>query len=151
MSRPVYRLQDLPRQVGQRLGSSDWVRIDQDRINAFAHATGDRQWIHVDAERAAAGPFGQTIAHGFLTLSLVPALAASAFEIEGSRMGINYGLDRVRFPAPVPVGSRLRAHFTLLSCEAITQGLQLVMEATFEREGSAKPVCVARTVARRYA
>lgn len=150
MSRPVYRFEELPGRVGQRLGSSDWLRIDQNRIDAFARATGDDQWIHVDAERAAAGPFGQTIAHGFLTLSLVPALAATAFEIEGSRMGVNYGLDRVRFPAPVPVGSRLRAHFTLLSCEAIDQGLQLVMEARFEREGFAKPVCLARTVARRY-
>jgi acyl dehydratase len=141
---------DLPRLVGQELGASDWIGVDQARIDAFAAATGDHQWIHVDAPRAARGPYGTTVAHGYLTLSLVPALAAAAFEIEGSRMGVNYGLNRVRFPAPVPAGSRLRARFALAACEAVEGGLQLTMDATIEREGGDRPVCVAQLVARRY-
>ncbi|MDQ6629638.1 MAG: MaoC family dehydratase, partial [Pseudomonadota bacterium] len=124
--------------------------VTQQRIQLFADATGDQQWIHVDPERARAGPFGSTIAHGFLTLSLLPEMSASAFEIRDVRMGVNYGLNKVRFPAPVPAGSRLRGHFKLLGYEPIEGGVQMVVEVTMEREGSAKPVCVAESVGRRY-
>lgn len=150
MTASIYSLAELPERVGQALGTSDWVEVDQSRIDAFAQATGDHQWIHVDVQRAAAGPFGGTVAHGFLTLSLLPCMAASAFNIGNSRMGVNYGMNRVRFPSPVPAGSRLRGHFRLLACEAIEGGVQLTIEATIEREGSAKPVCVAQMLARRY-
>ena len=143
-------LDELSNFVGRSLGSSPWLLIDQDRINAFAEVTGDPQWIHVDPVRAAEGPFGATVAHGFLTLSLMPWFLEHSFEVTGSSMGVNYGLNRVRFPAPVPVGSRLRAHFRLLACEAVQGGWQLVSEATVEREGSDKPVCVAELVSRRY-
>ena len=136
--------------VGQDLGSSDWLVVEQDRIDRFAQATGDLQWIHTDPVRAAAGPFGATVAHGFLTLSLVPVLSESAFTVDDVRMGVNYGLNRVRFAAPVRVGSRLRGHFKLLSCEALEGGAQMVVQATLELEGSAKPACVAETVSRRY-
>ncbi|KAF1021958.1 MAG: putative enoyl-CoA hydratase 1 [Paracidovorax wautersii] len=144
-------LADLAARVGQDVASSDWVTVTQPQINAFADATGDRQWIHVDPERAKAGPFGGTIAHGFLTLSLLPSLMSQAVVLTEPRMAVNYGLDRVRFPAPVPAGSRVRAHFKLLATEpAGTQGLQLTWEATFEREGHAKPVCVAESLIRYY-
>ena len=119
------------------------MTVDQATIDKFADATGDHQWIHVDAERAKKGPFGTTVAHGFLTLSLLPRLAESAITIDDVRMSVNYGLNRVRFPAPVPSGSRLRAHMKLLGYEPIDGGAQLVMEVTMEREGSDKPVCVA--------
>lgn len=144
-------LSDLPLHVGQALGTSPWFEVDQARIDAFAEVTADPQWIHIDPERAAQGPFGTTVAHGFLTLSLMPWFLEHSFEVIGSRMGVNYGLNRVRFPAPVPVGSRLRAHSQLLSCEAVEGGFQLVIEARIEREGAGKPVCVAELVARRYA
>ena len=144
------RLEDLTALVGQALASSDWIAIDQARVDAFAEATEDRQWIHVDPARAAAGPFGAPIAHGFLTLSLMPALLSSTFAIDDVRMGINYGVNRVRFPAPVPVGSRLRAHLKLLAFEALPGGAQVTLEATVEREGSAKPVCVAELVTRQH-
>lgn len=144
------KLSDLQQLVGQDLGRSDWFTVDQAKIDAFAHATGDQQWIHVDPQRAAAGPFGATVAHGFLTLSLLPLMAASAFEVLDTRMGVNYGLDRVRFPAPVPVGSRVRGVFKLLRYEALDGGAQLTTQVTMEREGSTKPVCVADSVARRY-
>jgi acyl dehydratase len=143
-------LQELQGRVGEELGVSDWITVDQAQIDAFANATGDHQWIHIDPVRAAAGPFGATVAHGFLTLSLLPRMGASAFEVEDTRMGVNYGLNRVRFPAPVPVGSRLRGHFTLLRYEPLDGGAQLTTEVTMEREGSTKPVCVAESVARRY-
>ena len=136
--------------VGQELGASDWVPIDQARINQFAQATGDHQWIHLDPVRAAAGPFGAPIAHGFLTLSLLPMLFESAFVVDDVRMGVNYGLNRVRFVSPVRVGSRLRGRFKLLSFEPLEGGAQLTVEATIELEGSAKPACVAETVSRRY-
>ena len=116
----------------------------------LADATGDHQWIHIDRERAAEGPFGTTIAHGFLTLSLLPKLAESALKVDDVRMGVNYGLNRVRFPAPVPSGSRIRARLKLLSYDPLDGGAQLVMEVTMERDGSDKPVCVAETVSRRY-
>ncbi|MFM2119463.1 MAG: hypothetical protein RL722_931 [Pseudomonadota bacterium] len=144
------RLVDLREQVGQELGRSDWVLVDQARINRFAEATGDHQWIHVDAERAAAGPFGATIAHGFLTLSLLPLFFDSSFAVSDSPMGINYGLDRVRFTAPVPVNSRLRARLVLDAYEDIEGGAQLRITAEVEREGQTRPVCVAQLIARRY-
>ncbi len=144
------KLSELQQLVGTELGRSRWFDIDQTMIDAFAHATGDHQWIHVDPQRAAAGPFGATVAHGFLTLSLLPLMGASAFEVLDTRMGVNYGLNRVRFPAPVPVGSRLCGTFKLLSYEPLEGGAQLTTEVTMEREGSPKPVCVAESVARRY-
>jgi acyl dehydratase len=136
--------------VGQEVAVSDWVDVTQDRIQRFAEATNDHQWIHLDAERAKAGPFGTTIAHGFLTLSLLPEMSASAFGVEGTRMGVNYGLNRVRFPAPVPSGSRLRGRFKLLRYEPIEGGAQVTMEVTMEREGHDKPVCVAESLSRRF-
>jgi acyl dehydratase len=144
------KLADLQALVGQDIGASDWIVVDQKRIDLFADATGDHQWIHVDPVRAASGPFGTTVAHGFLTLSLLPEMFASAFEVHDTRMGVNYGLNKVRFPAPVPVDSRLRGHFKLLSYEPIDGGAQCAIEVTMEREGSAKPVCVAESLSRRY-
>ena len=143
-------LSELQPLVGQEIGVSDWFEIDQARIDRFAEATGDDQWIHVDPVRAAAGPFGATIAHGFLTLSMLPAMGLSAFEIAGLRMSVNYGLDRVRFPAPVRAGSRLRGRFVLREFQPIEGGAQLVAECTMELEGSSKPACVALAVSRRF-
>lgn len=137
--------------VGQEVAVSDWITVTQAQVDRFAEATGDRQWIHVDVERARAGPFGGTIAHGFLTLSLLPAFFDAALEIRGVRMGLNYGLNRVRFPAPVPVGSRLRGRLSLLAAEPIERdGLQFTWSVTMEREGGDKPVCVAESVIRLY-
>lgn len=147
---PSIPLADLPGRLGEVLGTSPWLTIDQARIDAFARATEDLQWIHTDPARAAAGPFGATIAHGFLTLSLLSWMGEHAFEIPNLRMSLNYGLNRVRFPAPLPVGSRVRGVFRLLACEPIDGGWQVTVEATVEREGSAKPVCVAESVSRRY-
>ncbi|MFL6626245.1 MAG: MaoC family dehydratase [Vitreoscilla sp.] len=141
-------LADLAALQGRVIGTSGWIEVDQARIDQFAHATGDHQWIHVDPARAAAGPFGATVAHGFLTLSLLSGLAAGAFRIADTRMGLNYGLDRVRFPSPVPVGSRLRAVCVLDRHEPIEGGAQLTMTVTIEREGGAKPACVAAWVTR---
>ena len=143
-------LASLQARVGEHLATSGWITVDQQRINLFADATGDHQWIHIDPVRAAAGPFGTTIAHGFLTLSLLPELAAAAMEIDDVKMGVNYGLNRVRFTAPVPSGSRLRAQVRLKAYEPIEGGAQLTMEVSIEREGSAKPVCVAEALSRRY-
>lgn len=137
--------------IGQEVAVSDWVTIGQAQIQMFADATGDQQWIHTDAERAAKGPFGAPIAHGFLTLSLLPQFFESTFEIEGAKMGVNYGLNRVRFMAPVPVNSRLRARMTLQDAERIAgDGLQMTWLVTVEREGSDKPVCVAESLARSF-
>jgi acyl dehydratase len=144
------KLQDLQAQVGREIGLSDWISVDQQRIDLFAQATGDHQWIHTDAERAQAGPFGATIAHGFLTLSLLPAMAETAFAIDDVRMGVNYGLNRVRFANPVRAGSRVRGHFKLLSFEPLAGGAQLTVEVSMELEGSGKPACVAESVSRRY-
>ena len=151
-SAPVHfaTLASLQARVGQHLATSPWVLIDQQRIDLFAQATGDHQWIHVDPVRAAAGPFGTPIAHGFLTLSLLPELAASAMHIDDVKMGVNYGLNRVRFMAPVPVGSRLRGQLRLKAYEPIEGGAQLTMEVSIEREGAVKPVCVAEAVSRRF-
>jgi acyl dehydratase len=143
-------LAEMQALVGQELGSSDWLTIEQARIDQFAQATGDHQWIHTDPARAASGPFGATVAHGFLTLALVPVLSETAFAIDDVRMGVNYGLNRVRFAAPVRVGSRVRGHFRLLAFEALPGGAQMTVQATLELEGSPKPACVAETVARRY-
>jgi acyl dehydratase len=143
-------LNDLAALVGTEIGVSDWLPVDQDRIDLFAQATGDQQWIHVDAERAAQGPYGTTVAHGFLTLSLLPALGHSAFAIDDVRMGINYGLNKVRFPAPVKSGARVRGRFRLLAFDPLPGGAQLTVEVTMEVEGSDKPVCVAESLSRRY-
>ena len=144
-------LSELAALVGQEVALSDWTTITQEQVNQFAQATGDHQWIHVDVERANAGPFGAPIAHGFLTLSLIPKFFASALKIVESRMGVNYGLNKVRFTAPVPVGSRLRARLTLLQCEPVdNNGLQMTWAVAVEREGTAKPVCVAESITRRY-
>jgi acyl dehydratase len=148
----INTLQELVGLVGQSVATSDWILVTQEAVNQFAQATGDHQWIHVDVERAKAGPFGAPIAHGFLTLSLIPQFFDSALHIADVRMGVNYGLNRVRFIGPVPVGSRLRASLTLLKVEPIeNQGLQLTWEVTTEREGAAKPVCIAESIARLYA
>jgi acyl dehydratase len=145
-------LAGLAARVGQALGSSPWLAIEQSRIDAFAQATGDHQWIHVDPARAAAGPFGATIAHGYLTLSLLPLLAEQAFEIADVRMGINYGLNKLRFPHPVRVGSRIRAHFELTAFEPLPDGsVQLTTLATVEIEGVPKPALVAEMLTRRHA
>jgi acyl dehydratase len=137
--------------VGQHLGYSDWVTITQEQVNRFADATGDHQWIHVDPERAAReSPFGGPIAHGYLTLSLVPMLVPQIVETTGFRMGVNYGTEKVRFPSPVPVGARVRAGATLDSVTPFDGGVQLVMTVTVEAEGASKPSMVATTVSRRY-
>ncbi len=144
-------LSDLAACIGQEVAVSDWLTITQQQVNLFAEATGDHQWIHVDPEKAAAGPFGATIAHGYLTLSLLPKFFESSMDIIDCRMGVNYGLNKVRFMAPVPVGSRLRARMTLLSAEPIEgKGLQMAWNVTVEREGADKPVCVAEALVRRY-
>ena len=144
-------LQELAALAGQAVSTSDWVVVTQEHINQFAQATGDHQWIHVDVERAKAGPFGAPIAHGFLTLSLIPAFFASAVHIAQVRMGVNYGLNRVRFMGPVPVNSRLRASIKLLKAEPIdNDGMQFTWEVTTEREGVAKPVCIAESISRLY-
>ena len=143
-------LHDLQALIGKEIGVSEWIAVEQQRIDQFAQATGDHQWIHVDPVRAASGPFGKTIAHGFLTLSLVPEMFATAFGIGDVHMGVNYGLNRVRFTAPVPSGSRVRGHFVLKSCEPIEGGAQLAVEVRVELEGSAKPACVAETLSRRF-
>jgi len=144
-------LADLAACVGQEVAVSEWLTITQDQVNRFAEATGDHQWIHVDVERAKQGPFGGPIAHGFLTLSLLPRFFESSFDVRQSGMGVNYGLNRVRFTGPVPVGSRLRARMTLLSAEPIDhQGLQMTWQVQVEREGVDKPVCVAESLVRRF-
>jgi acyl dehydratase len=137
--------------VGQEVAVSDWVHVTQEQVNRFAEATGDHQWIHVDVERATAGPFGAPIAHGFLTLSLLPVFFDTAFRIRQAGMGVNYGLNKVRFTGPVPVGSRLRARMGLLSALPIdNHGLQMTWSVSVEREGVDKPVCVAEALVRRY-
>ena len=144
----IAELKDL---LGREIGVSDWITVTQERIQLFADATNDHQWIHVDVERSKAGPFGATIAHGFFTLSLLPEMAASAFTVREARMGVNYGLNKVRFPAPVPSGSRLRGHFKLVGYEPLEGGAQITVQVTMEREGSDKPVCIAESLSRRYA
>lgn len=142
---------ELRAAVGEPLGPSDWLEVDQKRIDLFAEATGDHQWIHVDPELAAAGPFGTTIAHGYLTLSLLPALVPQVMRVEDMRMGLNYGTNKVRFPSPVPAGSRLRATAVLKEVTDVGGGgVQMTAVVTVEREGGEKPVCVAESVSRYY-
>jgi len=139
-------LTELAGAVGEHLGYSDWLAVTQDRVDQFADATGDHQWIHVDPDRAKQGPFGGTIAHGYLTLSLVPMLSQQIYGVDSIRMGINYGTDKVRFPAPLPVGSSVRAGAELVSVRETAQGVQAVVKMTIEAQGIEKPVCVAETV-----
>jgi len=141
-------IDELTAAVGEELGTSDWLTVDQERINTFADATGDHQWIHVDAEQAAAGPFGAPIAHGFLTLSLLSAFQPQIFRVDGVAMVINYGLNKVRFPAPVRVGSRIRARTRLAAVKPLDGGAQAELTTTIEIENADKPACVAESVTR---
>jgi acyl dehydratase len=134
--------------VGTVLGPGPWLEIDQDRVDLFADATGDHQWIHVDPERAAGGPFGGTIAHGYLTLSMLPVLMKDLYAVDGVKLGINYGLNKVRFPAPVRVGSKVRLTAEIASVDEIPGGVQMVLRSTVEADGTDKPVCVAESVVR---
>lgn len=136
--------------VGQHLGFSDYITVTQEQVQLFADATGDHQWIHLDVERAKSGPFGQTIAHGYLTLSLAPVLLGKVWAVEGVKMGVNYGTNKVRFMAPVPVGAKLRVGASLASAEEIAGGVQVTVQATFECEGATKPSCVADLIFRYY-
>ena len=136
--------------VGTHLGWSDWTTITQEQVNLFADATGDHQWIHVDPERAKSGPFGGPIAHGYLTLSLAPSLIPEVVQVHGFSMGVNYGCEKVRFPSPVPVGSKLRAGAELVGVDDVAGGVQVSMKLTFEVEGASKPSCVAEVVYRYY-
>lgn len=149
--RTIASLEELKTLVGQEIAVSNWFEISQERVNLFAQATGDHQWIHTDPERAQREtPFGGTIAHGFLTLSLFPMLMAEAIAMPDVRMGINYGLNKVRFTSPLPVGSRVRARMQLQDVSDIQDGAQLTWGVTIEREGSDKPVCIAESITRRY-
>jgi acyl dehydratase len=142
---------DVPGLKGRELGSSDWHEVTQEHVDLFAEATGDHQWIHVDVERAKAeSPFGGPIAHGYLTLSLLAALSAQVLVVTDTAMGVNYGLNKVRFPSPVPVGARVRLTASLKDVEEVTGGLQLTLSAVIEREGGDKPVCIAEPVYRYY-
>ena len=143
-------IDDLKARVGEDLGHSDWMEITQERVNQFADATGDHQWIHIDPERAKAGPFGGPIAHGYLTISLAPVLLGSVIRVDGISMGVNYGLNKLRFPAPVKVGSKVRLGATLTAVEEIAGGAQYTVDLTIETEGSEKPSCVAQAVYRVY-
>jgi acyl dehydratase len=134
--------------AGRHLGYSDWLEIDQQRINLFADATGDHQWIHVDPDKAASGPFGKTIAHGYLTLSLANLFLPQIMQVNNVSMGVNYGCDKVRFPAPVPVGSRIRGGGEVLSAEEVKGGVQVVVRITIEIEGSERPACIIDTISR---
>jgi acyl dehydratase len=139
-------LDTLSELTGEELGTSDWLEIDQERVNAFAYATGDHQWIHVDVERAAAGPFGGTIAHGYLTLSLIPFLGSQVFSLETPGAKLNYGVNKVRFPSPLLVGSRIRSRVVMGEVTDLAAGKQLTLRHTIEIEGHDKPACVAETV-----
>jgi acyl dehydratase len=141
---------DLRTAVGTTVGTSDWMTIEQGQIDGFADATHDHQWIHVDADRAKEGPFGTTIAHGFLTLSLLPVLIAQVYKVDGVKMGINYGLNKVRFTSPVPVGSKVRGTIELVDVTDVTGGVQLVNKVTVEIEGSDRPALVAEWLTRQY-
>jgi acyl dehydratase len=142
----VHGIDGLKELAGQELGVSEWLEVDQDRIQLFADATGDHQWIHVDPVRAAAGPFGKTIAHGYMSLSLLPAMAEQIYRVDGLKMTVNYGLDKVRFPTPVPVGSRLRSRLELLDVTPSDQGVRAFVKHTMELEGSSRPACVAEQI-----
>jgi acyl dehydratase len=148
MARTINGADELKSLVGQHLGTSDWIEIDQERVNLFADATGDHQWIHVDPERAKDGPFGGTIAHGYLTMSLGPVLLPQVVVVTGFSMALNYGLNKLRFPSPVPVGSKLRLGAELLGVEDVAGGVQSTYRLTFEVEGQEKPACVAEALYR---
>jgi acyl dehydratase len=150
MTRTINGIAELKSLVGEHLGYSPSVEITQEQVNTFADATGDHQWIHVDVEKAKAGPFGGPIAHGYLTLSLGPMLLPQIFGVSGISMGVNYGCEKVRFPSPVPVGSSLRMGATLLAVDDVPGGVQVTMELVFEVEGAGKPSCVAQVVYRYY-
>ncbi len=149
--RQIVSVDELKNLVGQEIAVTEWVEISQERVNLFAEATGDHQWIHLDAERCRKeSPYGTTIAHGFLTLSLLPILMQKAVSMPEAKLSVNYGLNKVRFPAPVPVGSRLRGRITPLKVEDLEGGTQTTWQVTIEREGGDKPVCIAESIARRY-
>ncbi len=151
MTSTTTTIAELPSLKGQELGTSDWYEVTQDAVNLFAEATGDHQWIHVDVERAKKeSPFGGPIAHGYMTLSLLVPLVSQTYTITDAKMGVNYGLNKVRFPAPVPVGSKVRARVTLKDVEEVAGGLQNTCSVTIEREGGDKPVCIAEWVTRQY-
>ncbi|WP_433663094.1 MaoC family dehydratase [Nocardia sp. CA-128927] len=152
MSEPtIFTMASLRDAAGADLGVSGWIEISQDRITAFAEATEDRQWIHVDPQRAAEGPYGTTIAHGYLTLSLLPAIMREVFDISDASARINYGLNKVRFPSPVPAGSRIRGRATIVSVDEVSGGLQVVIATVVECEGSDKPACIAESLVRALA
>ncbi|WP_330253528.1 MaoC family dehydratase [Nocardia sp. NBC_00565] len=149
MSQPTtFTMESLRTAAGTDLGVGTWIDVGQDRIDAFAEATEDRQWIHIDPQRAANGPYGTTIAHGYLTLSLLPPMMADLIAITDASARINYGLNKVRFPSPVPAGSRIRARATIVSVDEVAGGLQIVVRATIEREGGDKPACIAEYIVR---
>jgi acyl dehydratase len=150
MTTHVNSIEDLTALVGTHLGYSDYLTVTQEQVNLFAEATGDHQWIHVDPERAAGGPFGHTIAHGYLTLSLVPVLLAGVLRVEGVAMGVNYGTNKVRFTSPVPVGADIRAGATLASIDEVTGGIQVALDVIVEVRDAPKPSCVAQVVFRYY-
>jgi acyl dehydratase len=151
MTTIIEGIDGLKAKKGEHLGYSDWLEVTQERVNEFAEATGDHQWIHVDPERAKAGPFGGPIAHGYLTISLAPMLLPQVMRVEGIQMGVNYGINKLRFPSPVPVGSKLRVGAALADVEDIQGGAQVTLDLTFEVEGKDKPSCVAQAVYRYYA
>jgi acyl dehydratase len=151
MTTTIQGIDGLKERVGDHLGYSEWHQVTQEQVNTFAEATGDFQWIHVDVERAKQGPFGGPIAHGYLTLSLGPLLIPQIVKVEGITMAVNYGLNKVRFPAPVPVGSKIRLGATLAGVEDIAGGVQVTMGMVYELDGGDKPVCVAEIVFRYYA
>jgi acyl dehydratase len=142
--------EDLQETAGQEIGVSDWLEVGQPRIDTFAEAAGDHQWIHVDVERAKRGPFGATIAHGYLTLALLVPLMKMVFRVDGTRMAVNYGLNKVRFPAPVRSGSRVRVRVRLAAVEPVAGGVQVTFHNTVEQDGQDKPACVAESIARYY-
>lgn len=149
--RVIASIEELKGLVGQEVAVTDWFAIEQERVGLFADATGDHQWIHLDTERSRReSPYGGTIAHGFLTLSLLPMMMEGAVSMPAPKLAVNYGLNKVRFPAPVPVGSRIRGRMMLLEVEDIDGGTQIVWKVTMEREGSDKPVCIAESIVRRY-
>jgi len=150
MTTTVKGIDGLKEMKGQALGHSNWREVTQEQVNQFADATGDHQWIHVDPERAKSGPFGGPIAHGYFTLSLAPVLMAEVLRVDGIAMGVNYGLNKLRFPSPVPVGSKVRLGATLADVEEIAGGAQVTLDLTFEVEGKDKPACVAQGVFRYY-
>jgi acyl dehydratase len=150
MAKTAIKLRELESRIGEEVGVSPWVEMPQERIDLFAKATEDFQWIHVDPARAEASPYGGTIAHGYLTLSMLPKLAESTFEFSDRKMGVNYGLNKVRFTAPVPSGAKIRGRFTLAKYEKLEGGVQVTWGVTIEREGGDKPVCVAEAIGRHY-